>query len=148
MRRVLFLMFVTLVGVAGACGVNDPSPEEISRMPEAQLLFPGASVQSTRGDAGQRGGLMAAATAPQLIKTFAATASIDDVVAFYSTELDKAGWDEVHATNVGGYTAEHRWEKGELALILWFVAPVGSPTPVPQQSQPLSWHVNILANQD
>lgn len=54
MRWVLPLMFVTPVGVACG-GVNDPSPEEISRMPEAQLLFPGATVQYTRGDAGQRG---------------------------------------------------------------------------------------------
>jgi hypothetical protein len=110
-------LFIVLATVVAACGSDDRPLEYLESLPEYGLAFPTAELISSSGSPQQ-----ASIEGPNLAQTshaYEASATPEDIVAWYEDELTSTGW----LSEGKDGNDIHRWRKEFVELLVRFGDP-------------------------
>ena len=130
MRVLALASGLLLMTLAVACGSNAPSPDELSRRPEAQLAFPSALPIATRSVPFDSGGILSPDVLASWEVTSRTNATVDEVYNFYSQRLSGMGWVETPTGTGSLDLKDYTWLKDDFQLHLEFLDGRVDITPV------------------
>lgn len=115
----ILLVVIAIVTQASLCSEENPTgytPEDLARLPEAKLVYPGSTDLPLILQPGRSG----MASLPTDVVHIAATdAAAEAVVSFYRAELGRLGWTPERSALLGtGDLNAAAWRKGDFLLNL------------------------------